>query len=207
MMNTNNGQTVAKGTKISNHLYRLDDFTIMIPSFQTHVNIQIFSMTKPAKSWDVWHRRFGHLGISSIQMLRIWSPALSSIYKLQNTTVTLVRRQSSMLLLFHLCQLTKPGELIHMNLWEKYPVKSIHSNQYFHTFLNDNTRPPSLHFMKHKDEESQAVKDYVAYLKACGLHPNAFRCDQGTKFLNENLTQWLTEQGVELQTMAPYSPS
>jgi len=39
------------------------------------------------------------------------------------------------------------------------------------------------------------------------MHPNTFRCDQGTEFLNENLTRWLTEQGIELQTTAPYSPS
>jgi len=39
------------------------------------------------------------------------------------------------------------------------------------------------------------------------MHPHAFQCDQGTEFLNDNLTQWLTEQGIELQVTAPYSPS
>ena len=39
------------------------------------------------------------------------------------------------------------------------------------------------------------------------MHPTAFRCDQGAEFVNDNLVRWLQEQGIELQTTAPYSPS
>jgi len=39
------------------------------------------------------------------------------------------------------------------------------------------------------------------------MHPIAFRCDQGKEFVNNDLHKWLTEQGVELQTTAPHSPS
>lgn len=39
------------------------------------------------------------------------------------------------------------------------------------------------------------------------MHPHAFRCDQGAEFLNDKLVLWLREQGIELQTTAPYSPS
>ena len=102
---------------------------------------------------------------------------------------------------------TKPGELTHTDLWSKYPTPSIHGNQYFHSFLDDSTRRPCITFLKHKDEAAQAVKDYVTYLKARGMHPNVFRCDQGVEFLHDNLIRWLREQGVELQTTAPYSPS
>jgi len=51
------------------------------------------------------------------------------------------------------------------------------------------------------------IKDYVAYLKTRGMTPTAFRCDQGTEFVNTDLVRWLREQGIELQTTAPYSPS
>jgi hypothetical protein len=99
--------------------------------------------------------------------------------------------------------LTKPGELTHTDLWGKYPIQSIHGNQYFHSFR----RRPSLAFLKHKDEAAQAIKNYVAYLRARGMHPNAFRCDQGAEFVNDDLIRWLREQGITLQTTAPYSPS
>lgn len=68
-------------------------------------------------------------------------------------------------------------------LWGKYPVQSIHGNQYFHSFLDDNTRRPTLRFLKHKTEAAQAMKNYVAYLEAHGHHPNAFCCDEGREFL------------------------
>jgi hypothetical protein len=102
---------------------------------------------------------------------------------------------------------TKVGELTHMDLWGKYPVQSINGNQYFHSFLDDSSRRPALRFLKNKDESTQAIKDYVAHLKARGLHPNAFRCDRGGEFVNDDLIRWLTEQGIELQMTAPYSPS
>ena len=33
------------------------------------------------------------------------------------------------------------------------------------------------------------------------------RVDRGTEFLNETLRTWCGDQGIEIQTMAPYSPS
>ena len=39
------------------------------------------------------------------------------------------------------------------------------------------------------------------------MYPTAFRCDQGVEFVNDELLRWLWEQGIELQTTAPYSPS
>jgi hypothetical protein len=86
---------------------------------------------------------------------------------------------------------TKPGETTHMDLWGKYPVTSINGNQYFHSFLDDSTRWPCITFLKHKDEATQAIKNYVTYLKSRGLQPNAFRCDQGVEFVNDNLMKWL----------------
>jgi hypothetical protein len=65
-------------------------------------------------------------------------------------------------------------------------------------FLDDRSRCPSVRFLKQKD----SAKDYVTYLKTHSMHPNAIRCDQGTEFLNDELSKWLTEQGIELQLSA-----
>src|SRR5258708_30183801 len=78
---------------------------------------------------------------------------------------------------------TTPGEITHMDLWSKYPVQSIHGNQYFHSFLNDSTRQPRITFLKLKDDAITAMKNQVAYLRACGLHSTAFRCDEGSEFV------------------------
>jgi len=51
------------------------------------------------------------------------------------------------------------------------------------------------------------VKDYVAYLKTNGMQPCAFCCNCGQEFVNKELQDWLTSQGIELQMTAPYSLS
>jgi len=45
------------------------------------------------------------------------------------------------------------------------------------------------------------------YLWAQELLAHFICCDQGTEYLNNKLKNWLREQDIELQTMAPYSPS
>jgi hypothetical protein len=62
-----------------------------------------------------------------------------------------------------------------------------------------------LHFLKHKTQAVQAIKNYVAYLEAHGHHLNAFHCDEGCEFITTDLKKWLEEKGRELQVTAPYS--
>ena len=215
-MNANNSVTVATGTQINNHLYKLDNFIIQkpemeIPKLTTPVS-HTFATTEPFTSWEMWHRRYGHLGISSIQTLLDKKFVTGLDIDLQSPkydceACTLAKQQVAPFPKAATLKVTKPGELTHTDLWGKYPVQSIHRNQYFHTFLDDKTRYPRVRFLKHKDETGQSIKDYVTYLKARGMQPQAFRCDQGTEFINDDLLQWLRQQGIEVQMTAPYSPS
>jgi hypothetical protein len=220
-MIASNGDTVAAGTRISNNLYMLDNFVAQQPATKQDPEKQkqgsstyafATSATGPAQTWETWHKRFGHLGRSGLKTLvdkglvtgldlDLNSPQYDCAACVQAKQYATPFPKAS------ISVSTKPGEITHMDLWGKYPIQSINGNQYFHTFLDDSTRRPSLSFLKHKDEAAQAVKNYVAYLKARGMHPHAFRCDQGAEFLNDKLVLWLREQGIELQTTAPYSPS
>ena len=47
----------------------------------------------------------------------------------------------------------------------------------------------------------------MTYLKVQGKTPCTIHADQGTEFVNEALRDWCHSQGIELQVMAPYSPS
>jgi len=213
-MNTKDGEPVIKGTQISNHLYKLNNFTIqqrgeLIPT-PTTVVPQTFNTTDSSKGWEVWHCRFWHLGKSSIYNLYKKQLVTSLDIDLQSPkydckTCTVANQTVKPFLTVSEKTPIKPGEVTHVDLWSKYSSPSIHGNYYFHTFLDDSTRRPTVRFLKHKHEAAQAIKDHVAHLRACRMHPNAFRCDEGWEFVNENLIQWLREQGIELQITAPYS--
>jgi hypothetical protein len=102
---------------------------------------------------------------------------------------------------------TKPGELTHIDLWGKYCVESINGNQYYITFVDDVGWFTTINYLKTKSEVVEKVKNYLMHLKTQGKSPKAPRFDCGKEILNEELESWCAEQGIEIQAMAPYSPS
>ena len=146
-MNTKDGEPVIKGTQISNHLYKLQNFTIqrcgeLIPTPPTVVP-QTFNTTDSSKSWEVWHRQFGHLGKSSIyhlykkQLVTGLDIDLHSP-KYDCKTCTVANQTVKPFPTVSEKTPTKPGKVTHMDLWAKYSSPSIHGNYYFHT-LDDST--------------------------------------------------------------------
>ena len=104
-------------------------------------------------------------------------------------------------------RVTKPGELTHIDLWGKYCVESINGNQYYIVFVDDAGWFTTVNFLKAKSEAVQKVKNYLMHLKTQGKSPKAVCFDCGKEILNKELESWCAEQGIEIQTMALYSPS
>ena len=96
---------------------------------------------------------------------------------------------------------------MHTDLWGKYDKRSINGNQYYLLFIDNTMRHITVEFLKTKDQATQKVKNYMAYLKARGASLCAIRMDRGTEFLNKNLRSWCHSEGIQLQLTAPYSPS
>jgi len=86
-MNARNGKTVAVGTKINNNLYKLKDFTVQhlgttIPKPLTTSSYS-FNVVNPFKSWNTWHRRFSHLGMTALRegSLPKWYPERAGVHE------------------------------------------------------------------------------------------------------------------------------
>ena len=102
---------------------------------------------------------------------------------------------------------TKPGELTHINVWDKYNVASINQNYHYILFVDDSKKFSTTEFLKQKGEAQQKVKEYLMYLKTQDKKPKAICVDQGKEFINNDLKAWCWEQGIDIQMTAPYSPS
>ena len=102
---------------------------------------------------------------------------------------------------------TKPGELVHVDLWGKYNKASIHGNSYYLLLVDDASRFVTVEFLKSKRQVGQRIKDYVTHLMARGLSPCVIRMDRGTEFVNEDLHTWCHSKGIRYQMTAPHSPS
>jgi hypothetical protein len=99
------------------------------------------------------------------------------------------------------------GELMHLDVWGKFLVQSIDKNQYFIGLIDNHTRYITIEGLSLKHDAACKVKDYILSLKAHGKILHAIRCDKGSEFLSGDLTDWLKQEGITLQTTAAYSPS
>jgi hypothetical protein len=69
VMNRKDGQTVATGTRIKNHLYKINNITTQTSKFSTEKQAehQTFAAASPVQDWEVWHRQFGHISLDSLR--------------------------------------------------------------------------------------------------------------------------------------------
>ena len=96
---------------------------------------------------------------------------------------------------------------MHLDLWGKYDIASIHSNRYYLLLVDDATRYVTVEFLKSKSKAVRKIIEYLMHLKVLGHTPQAIRMDRGTEFLNDELREWCRSEGVHFELTAPYSPS
>ena len=75
------------------------------------------------------------------------------------------------------------------------------------TYLNNHTCYGMMFFLKHKDEQFDAFKTYKARAERhTGQKLKTIHTDRGGEFLSKEQKHYLQEQGIEHQTLMPYSP-
>jgi hypothetical protein len=99
------------------------------------------------------------------------------------------------------------GELMHLNVWGKLLVQSIDKNQYFIGLINDHTRYVTVEGLSLKHDATHKVKNYILSLKVHRKILCMICCDEGGEFLSGDLTNWLKQEGITLQTTVAYSLS
>ena len=102
---------------------------------------------------------------------------------------------------------TKPSELMHIDLWGKYSIRSINGHQYYLLLVDDAKRFATIKCIKQKSDAAQAVINYLAHLKTQGRNPKGIQIDCGKEFINEKLENWCKEHGMEICYTTLYSPS
>ena len=130
---------------MSNHLYRLNNFIVQLPAkIPRHTLLTFksitFSSMESLQTWETWHRRFGHLGRSSIQTL-LDKKLVSGLNvdlnspKYDCKACTKAKQHVNPFPKASVEVHTKPGKLTHMDLWGKYPVQSISISTPFLTII------------------------------------------------------------------------
>lgn len=99
------------------------------------------------------------------------------------------------------------GEYIHSDLCGPFPVSSYRGALYYISFIDNATRFSSVKFLKLKSEASQSIIDYISTMETQhDLKIKCFRTDNGGEYLNERLSRFFAQKGIEHDLTPPYSP-
>ena len=209
-LTTEDNVPIARAPKISNKLYRLSFVLASVPPSGFEPEATCFTTNIETIPWEILHRCFRHVSYSGLEKL-VHLDLINGICMDQKSPKSDCIPCTEAKLFEALYGPasgveTKVGELMHVNLWGKYEIKSIHGNQYYLLLIDDTAWHIKVKFLKKKSQAAQKIKDYMMYLKARGASPCAICMDCGTEFVNEDLQTWTRSQGIQLQLTVPYSP-
>ena len=165
-----------------------------------------------ACTWDEWHRHFGHIGVKGLQHLQherlvdgltvVPSPIVNCLSCIE------AKQSRSPFPQMSEPRNTKPGEMIHTNVWGPAQTEALSGCvRWYISLIDDATHYCEVRFMVSKGEASEKLKEYLIYLeRQLGRQTKAVRADNGKEYLKNEFISWCKEMGIDLQVTAPYSP-
>ena len=172
ILNSNKDTTIAKGTQKDSKLYKIRFTIAPKPSDKKPIEDLICLTAWLAVPWETWHKHFGHIAYSGLEKLVCLGlvNGLNVDHNLLKPDCIMCTKAKLFEALYGPASKreTKVRELMHTDLWGKYNKRSINGNQYYISLIDDAARHITIEFLKMKDQATQKIKEYMAYLKARG---------------------------------------
>lgn len=84
---------------------------------------------------------------------------------------------------------------------------SIGGARYYLLFLNEATDYRTVYFIKHKSDVLENLKEYNNKIKnKCGYNIKVLRADNGKKYANYQVKDYLKKCGIVMESIASYTP-
>ena len=161
---------------------------------------------------DLWHRRFGHVGHSSLEKM----PRSGAVRGIQDVRFDNASDP------FDICDQAKltrahfprsvsranhPVELVHSDTMGPMPVRGVEDELYVVTALDDFSGYVETLLTRTKSEAASALVNLlVRWQRATGRDVKTLRTDQGTEFKGV-LADYCTRTGITRQTSTAYTPA
>jgi len=93
-----------------------------------------------------------------------------------------------------------PGEMTHTDVWGPARTASISSAKYYMTLIDDYSRRCTVKFLKHKNEATKKLQEYVTYIERQQEKlPKRLRADNGKEYVNAKLIEWCYNKGIQVR--------
>ena len=94
-----------------------------------------------------------------------------------------------------------------MDLCGPMPVPSLGGRKYVATFLDDYSKMSFVRILSYKSATTTAVREVIRLLEnQTGETVRAIQTDNGSEYVNAELTEYLRSKGIIHQTTVPYNP-
>lgn len=99
---------------------------------------------------DLWQQRLGHPSFAKLQHMSGILPMSRSHFS--HCEICLLAKQKRLPFLSHNHLSISPFDLIHLDIWGPFSVKSIEGSKYFFTIIDDCTRVTWLYMLRNKSD-------------------------------------------------------
>ena len=159
---------------------------------------------------DLWHKRLGHPGLSSMRKIQAATKGLNDVRLTQLPTCEVCSLSKSERKVSRTPQrrAAKPLQRIHIDLIGHIKPETNHGQEYIVVITDDYSRYRWTFFISVKGDAHQTVVDFIKWSK---LHCHPFqvmsiRIDQGTEFGIKSLQSFCRDSAIDLQYSAAYTP-
>lgn len=102
---------------------------------------------------------------------------------------------------------TEPGEVMHTDVCGPMSVETPRGARFFLTFKDNATGYRHVYFLRHKSDVFEKFKIFEKKIaNKLGRTMKVLRSDNGRKFCNRQMDEYLESRGIAKETTAPYTP-
>ncbi|KAJ0471759.1 putative RNA-directed DNA polymerase [Helianthus annuus] len=169
-------------------------------TFVTNVSIVNASVYK------LWHSRLGHPADQAIKMFK---DTLNISIEGDHGPCDVCHRAKQHREPFPLSEhkSSQLGELVHLDVWGPYKVASREGHRYFLTIVDDYSRAVWVCLMKSKTEVFENIQTFVNIIQTQFKKVvKCFRSDNGSEFVNGQMSHYCKLKGIVHQTTCAYTP-
>ncbi|KAM0049721.1 putative RNA-directed DNA polymerase [Helianthus debilis subsp. tardiflorus] len=156
--------------------------------------------------YRLWHARLGH---PADQAVKVYKDILKISFDFDHSPCEVCHRAKQHRDPFPLSdhKSTHLGELVHLDVWGPYRVASREGHKFFLTIVDDYSRAVWVCLLKNKTEVFENIQSFVNIIQTQFKQTvKCFRSDNGSEFVNNQMSVFCKLKGIVHQTTCAYTP-
>ena len=160
-------------------------------------------------SFNLWHRRMGHTSTENLKLLKEdFVPGLNCMESNDEPcTICIEGKHSKIPFNSSNSKTTEALQIIHSDVCGPIEKCSLGGARYFLTFIDDFTHKVFVYILKTKSEVTSKFVEFKEMVEnQLNKKIKILRTDNGTEFVNADMSKFLKSNGIIHQKTAPYTP-